>query len=231
MRPLPVLGPQRFPIIFAAPSGAGKTSIALALRDRRSDMVFSISVTTRPPRPHERDGVDYFFRSHADFQAMIEAGDLLEWAEVHGNFYGTPRRNLIDAATEDRHLVLDIDVQGSRAVRAAVPEAVSIFVLPPSGEELVRRLTGRGTESPEVLRRRLMTARNEIRAVEEFDYVIVNDDVDRAVDAVETILAAESRRGRRLAGLPAFVERLSQEVGRRLESPPEDGTISKEKQQ
>lgn len=201
-----------FPLIFAAPSGAGKTSIAHALRERRDDVVFSVSATTRPPREYERDGVDYFFRTEEQFRHMIAQGELLEWAEVHGNLYGTPRWNLEAAATSSRHLVLDIDVQGSRLVRHAVPTAVSIFVLPPSGQELVRRLSGRGSESGETRLRRLRAARHEIAAAAEFDYVIVNESLDGSVDLVEAILRAEARRTARLPGLGGFIDRLCREV-------------------
>jgi guanylate kinase len=201
-----------FPLIFAAPSGAGKTSIARALGGRRDDVLFSISATTRPPRDYEREGVDYFFRSEEEFRRMIAADELLEWAEVHGNLYGTPRWNLETAAAAGKHLVLDIDVQGSRQVRQAVPGAVSVFVLPPSGGELLRRLVGRGTEPKEIRQRRLRAARREIAAAAEFDYVIVNEDLDASVDAVEAILTAESVRAGRLAGLDPFVERLCREV-------------------
>jgi guanylate kinase len=207
---------RTFPLIFAAPSGAGKTSIAQALRARRDDVLFSISATTRPPRDYERDGVDYYFHGEADFRRMIAAGELLEWAEVHGNFYGTPRRNLEKAVARGQYLILDIDVQGSRQVRRIVPEAVSIFVLPPSGVELVRRLAGRGSEETAVRERRLRAARDEIAAASEFDYVIVNQDVDASVDAVEDILRSEARRAARMPGLSAMVDRLSREVNEYL---------------
>jgi guanylate kinase len=216
-RPL-ALEVRPFPVIFAAPSGAGKTSIAQALRSRRDDIAFSISATTRPPRHYERDGVDYFFRSEEEFRGMIEAGELLEWARVHGNYYGTPRRNLDDAVGRGHFLILDIDVQGSRQVRELVPDAVSIFVLPPSGDELARRLVGRGSEDPAVQERRLRAARDELGAVTEFDYVIVNHDVQHSVDVVEQILAAERHRVRRAPALPESVRELGLQVDRCLES-------------
>jgi guanylate kinase len=208
----PPLSDSPFPVIFAAPSGAGKTSIARALGRRRRDVLFSISATTRPPREYEREGVDYFFRTEEEFRRMVAAGELLEWAEVHGNLYGTPRWNLEAANSTAKHLVLDIDVQGSRLVRAAVPGSVSIFVLPPSGPELLRRLVGRGSEPMEVRQRRLGAARREIAAAAEFDYVIVNEELDASVDAVEAILTAESVRVGRLPGLESLIERLCREV-------------------
>lgn len=207
---------EAFPVIFAAPSGAGKTTIARALRAARNDVEFSVSATTRAPRPREQDGVDYYFHSEDEFRRMIDAGELLEWAVVHGNLYGTPRRNLEQAAARRHYLILDIDVQGSRLVRNQVPEAVSIFVLPPSGGELARRLIGRRSETPEMQRRRLMAAREELLAATEFDYVIVNDNLDEAVRTVGTILAAEGQRISRIASLPSFVEKLVAEVDEHL---------------
>lgn len=197
-----------FPVIFAAPSGAGKTTIAHELDRRREDIEFSVSATTREPRVGEQDGVDYHFRSEADFRKMIERGELLEWAEVHGQLYGTLRSSLEAARKRSHFLILDIDVQGSRQVKEAVPESISIFVLPPSGEELARRLTGRASEDSERQRRRLTAARAELMAAAEFDYVVVNDDLPRAVDAVESILASESRRSGRLPRLDRFIEGL-----------------------
>lgn len=209
---------RTFPLIFAAPSGAGKTTIARELGRRRKDVEFSVSATTRPPRIGERDGIDYHFCSDADFRARIASGALLEWAEVHGHLYGTPRSNLV-AASERRHfLLLDIDVQGSRQVKSLVPDAVSIFVLPPDGSELASRLVGRGSEDRPRQRRRLTAARDEIRAAGEFDYVLVNDHVDRAVEEVERIIAAESLRPGRLAELDGYVSKLIGEIDAVLES-------------
>lgn len=214
-----------FPVIFAAPSGAGKTSIARALAERRDDVEFSISATTRPPRGYERDGVDYHFHTTDEFRRMIDAGELLEWAEVHGNYYGTPRANLESSRARGRFLILDIDVQGSRQVKRAVTEAVSIFVLPPSGAELARRLAGRGSEDVEVRTRRLQAARDEIRAATEFDYVIVNESVDESVDLVEAVLRAERHRVFRMDNLERVVDRLCAEVDGCLSS---DATLEED---
>lgn len=206
--PSVIPGSTTFPVIFAAPSGAGKTTIARALVARRDDCAFSISATTRAPRPGERDGVDYFFHDEATFRRLIEEDQLLEWAEVHGHLYGTPRWNL-EQAREKRHfLLLDIDVQGSRQVKRSVPEAVSIFVLPPSGEELARRLAGRGSEDPEVRARRLRAARGELGAATEFDFVVVNADLERAIDAVQQILLAEAHRTTRCLDLDGHLSAL-----------------------
>lgn len=214
---------RTFPVIFAAPSGAGKTSIARLLRERRSDVVFSISATTRGPRSYERDGEHYFFVDETEFRRMADAGEFLEWAEVHGSLYGTPRRNLEEAVSRDQYLILDIDVQGSRQVRQTVPDAVSIFILPPSAQELTERLTGRGSEDDAVRRRRLANASAELESAAEFDYVIVNDDMDASVDRVETILAAESLRVSRLIGLDGFTSDMSEAIRAYLAAPPGGG--------
>jgi guanylate kinase len=180
-------------------------------------VVFSVSATTRLPRPGERDGVDYHFVDTAGFRRMIEAGALIEWAEVHGNLYGTPLHNVADAVERREYLVLDIDVQGARQIRHKVPEAVFVFVLPPSGLILAERLTGRGSEDIEVRRRRLANARDEIRAAAGFDYVVVNDTLEHAVEEVERILLAETRRVSRIPGLAAGIERMCGEIDGYLE--------------
>lgn len=206
------LSARSFPLILAAPSGTGKTSIARALKARRSDVVFSISATTRPPRSYEAHGRDYWFVDEAEFRRMADAGEMVEWASVHGNLYGTPRSNIDDAAARDAYLVLDIDVQGARQIRRTVPDAVSIFVLPPSGTALVDRLLGRGSESPDVRSRRLRNAATEVRLAPEFDYVVVNDSLDDAVAAVEGILETESCRVSRLPQLAAACEMLAEAI-------------------
>lgn len=217
-----MLNHESFPLILAAPSGAGKTSIAHALAEIRNDIDFSVSCTTRAPRAGERDGVDYHFRSEAEFHEMVRAGRLLEWAHVHGSLYGTPLANLVEARSRRHLLLLDIDVQGSRQVKRAVSDAVSIFILPPSGRELVKRLMSRGSEAPDVIARRLRAARDELQAAGEFDYVVVNDDLEAAVAVVDGIIEAETRRAGRLArlddriadlvfGVDEVLERLQQE--------------------
>jgi guanylate kinase len=207
---------RTFPVIFAAPSGAGKTSIVQRLMERRSDVLFSVSMTTRPRRSHERDGEHYHFVDEAAFRSQIAQDELLEWAEVHGNLYGTPRGNLRDAVAREDYLILDVDIQGARQLRRTVPEAVSIFVLPPSGRELARRLRGRGSEDPAVQQRRLANARTEIAAAAEFEYVILNDSLEVAVDRVEAILLAESRKVARMVGLPDAIARLCGELDDQL---------------
>lgn len=189
-----------FPVVVAGPSGAGKTTLCRRLFARRDDLRFSVSATTRPPRPDEVEGESYSFVGREAFERLVEEGELLEWAEVHGEMYGTPRAELEAARAAGQHLLLDIDVQGVRSVRRRLPEAVTIFVLPPTGERILARLRGRGSESDEALSRRMRTAVAELRAVEEFDFVVVNDELDEAVEAVAAILSAEGRRVSRLDG-------------------------------
>lgn len=207
-----------FPLVIAAPSGAGKTSLAHALVQRHPDeLAFSISATTRARREHERPGKDYYFVDDAEFDAMIEAGELVEWATVHGRRYGTPQRGVREGIEAGRVVVLDIDVQGARQIRQSFEDAVLVFILPPSAAELNRRLTGRGTERDEERLRRLRGARAELEAAAEFDYVIVNDDFDRALQALEAILLAERHRAHRLVGLGSEVKRLDEELVQILE--------------
>lgn len=206
-----------FALVIAAPSGAGKTTLAHALVERDEDVVFSISVTTRPARGHERPAKDYHFVSEAEFDRMVAAGELAEWAVVHGERYGTPRGAVEEALAGGRVVVLDIDVQGARQVRGAFPEAVLVFVLPPSAEELDRRLARRGSEEDAERRRRLAGARRELPAAGEFDYVVRNDDFEKAIAALESIVAAERRRTWRLADLSAELERLDHQLGEILE--------------
>lgn len=203
---------RTFPLILSAPSGGGKTTIARMLGARRDDIAFSVSATTRAPRHYEQDGRDYWFVPEEEFLRMTYEGELVEWARVHGNLYGTPLANLDRAVEEGKYLVLDIDIQGARQVRARVPEAVLVFVLPPSGSVLADRLLGRGSEDREAMRRRLSNAGEEIEAAAEFDYVVTNEDLEATVDAVEAILAAESRRASRLPGLAGEIRRLHDEV-------------------
>ncbi|HEX2094807.1 MAG TPA: guanylate kinase [Longimicrobiaceae bacterium] len=211
---------RTFPVILSAPSGGGKTTVARMLGARRDDIAFSVSATTRTPRHDEQDGRDYWFVAPEEFRRMADSGELVEWAEVHGNLYGTPRRNLDEAIAAGKYLVLDIDIQGARQVRERIPGAVLIFILPPSGNALADRLLGRGSEKEEEMRRRLRNAGGEIRSAAEFDYVVMNEDLEATVDAVEAILAAESHRVWRIPGLGEEIERLCAQVDRRLAAEP-----------
>lgn len=197
-----------FPLVIAAPSGAGKTTLARALVDRAEGVVFALSATTRPARAAERDGRDYRFVDDAGFDTLIEAGELLEWASVHSHRYGTLREGVARALDRGDCVVLDIDVQGARRVRSLFPEAVLVFVLPPSAEELRRRLENRGTEADGDRAVRLTTALAELGAVDEFDYIVVNEDIETAVDALRAILEAERNRRTRFVALGERVSRI-----------------------
>ncbi len=176
--------------VVAAPSGAGKTTLVRLLLEREPDVHLSISFTTRGPRPGEQDGREYHFVDVATFQVMKERGDFLEWAEVHGNFYGTSKVWIADRLAAGHDVLLEIDWQGAQQVRAVFPEAIGVFILPPSMEELTRRLTGRGTDSAEVIERRLAAAEAEMRHVGEFDYVIINDGLEQALDDLRAVVRA-----------------------------------------
>jgi guanylate kinase len=175
-------------VVLAAPSGTGKTTLSRRLVDGSTRYVFSTTATTRPPREGETDGVDYHFVSRADFERRIAVGDFVEWAEVHGRLYGTPRREIEAAARRGENLVLDIDVQGARQLRESVPEAKLIFVLPPSLGIMMRRLIGRGTESPADVARRLQSALLELQAAPDFDYLVINDDLDECLGTIRSIV-------------------------------------------
>ncbi|MBE6482139.1 MAG: guanylate kinase [Actinomyces ruminicola] len=180
--------PARLTVI-AGPTAVGKGTLVAELRRRHPDLFVSVSATTRAPRPGERDGVHYHFVSDAEFDRLVEAGDMLEWALVHGTHrYGTPRRPVQEHLDAGRPALLEIDLAGARQVRAAMPDAQLVFIAPPSWEELVSRLLGRGTESDAERTRRLATARVELDAADEFDRVIVNDSVARATDELEDVL-------------------------------------------
>lgn len=201
-----------FPLVIAAPSGAGKTSLARALVETRSDMVFSLSATTRAPRPGERDGVDYRFVDDAGFDALQRTGDLLEWAHVHGRRYGTLKSGVNAALAAGKTVVLDIDVQGAQQVHRALRDAVLVFVLPPSVSEMKRRLLQRGSESDEQLVTRMRTARAELDAVRDFDYVVVNDDFEDALRTIEAIVAAERERVDRQPDIEKMLDGLRADI-------------------
>jgi guanylate kinase len=174
-------------LVLSAPSGTGKTTIAHLLVEGGDEFAFSVSATTRPPRESEVHGIDYWFLTEEEFLGMVEGGKFAEWAKVHGDFYGTLRESLVEAGREGRHVVLDIDVQGAMQIRGAVPEALLLFILPPSVETLLQRLEGRGTEEAEALRQRLTTALQELRAAEAFDFFVINEDLDKAVREVRIL--------------------------------------------
>ncbi len=177
-------------VVLAGPSAVGKSTVVNRLREVVPDLWFSVSATTRDPRPGEVSGRDYYFVSRAEFDRMIEAGELLEWAEVHGGLQrsGTPKTPVAEALAAGKPVLLEVDLAGARAVRERLSEATLVFLAPPSWQVLVDRLSGRGTEPPEVVARRLETARGELAAKHEFDHVVVNDDVERAVEELVSLL-------------------------------------------
>jgi guanylate kinase len=183
--------------VIAAPSGAGKTSLVRALMEREPGLRFSISYTTRKQRPAEMHGRDYFFVGPDEFERMAAAGEFLEHARVFDHRYGTARRQVEEALGAGQDLILEIDWQGSRQVRAALPECVSVFILPPSREELERRLRGRATDSEAVVQRRLRDAAADMTHWSEFDYVVVNDDFGQAVDDLRGIVSGHGEAARR----------------------------------
>lgn len=206
-----------FPVVLAAPSGTGKTTLARRLVRDSQGFCFSVSATTRAARDGEVDGTDYHFVDRDRFEVMASDGRLAEWAEVHGEMYGTPRSELEAAAARGEHVVLDIDVQGARLIRSAVPDALLVFVLPPSVDALMARLTGRGTERGAQVARRLRTALDELRAVAEFDHVVVNDDLERCLDEIRGIVRAEARRTARARALEEKVEDMRARIARVLQ--------------
>lgn len=193
--------------IISAPSGSGKTTLIDLLLKENPSLLFSISHTTRPARTGERDGVEYFFISEEKFEQMIREDRFLEWAQVHGHFYGTSREMLVDAEKNNRDVILDIDVQGAAQVRHKMPEAISIFILPPSYEALKTRLLSRQKDSQEVMLKRLENARKEIRRYSEFDYIIINDDLQTASKSLSSIIfSSNSLREKQIDRIEAIIK-------------------------
>jgi len=204
-------------LILSSPSGAGKSTLTRMLMAWDASMRFSVSATTRAPRPGEQDGREYFFRSRAEFEAMVAEGQMLEHAEVFGNFYGTPRGPVEANMRDGCDTVFDIDWQGGQQIRnsALGRDVVSIFVLPPSIAELDRRLRSRGQDSDEVIAGRMAKSRDEISHWAEYDYVLVNEDLEATFEKLKTILAAERLRRDRQPGLSDFVRGLNGEFAAR----------------
>lgn len=176
--------------VLSGPSGVGKGTVVIGLRKKRPDIWLSVSVTTRSPRPGEVDGREYYFVSDAVFDRMVEDGELLEWAAFAGHRYGTPREPVARCIAAGVPALLEIDIEGARQVRQAVPDALLVFLAPPSWDELVRRLSGRGTEPPEVIARRLDVAAREIEAGKEFDITLVNTSVEDVCGQLVTLMTA-----------------------------------------
>lgn len=201
-----------FLLVLSAPSGGGKTTIARKLLQGRGDLGYSVSATTRALRPGELDGRDYHFLTRAEFEQRQKRGEFLESAKYAGELYGTLKREIDRIFAEGRHAVLDVEIEGARQIRRTMPNSLLVFVLPPSAEELISRLAGRNTEDPEVIRQRVARAAEELAAVREYDYVVVNEDLTDAVSQVASILEAESHRVQRRKELPELVEQLRRDV-------------------
>ncbi len=181
-------------IVISGPSGAGKSTVVFNALGDRNDCCFSISVTTRQPRPGEENGREYFFIDQAEFDKMVEEGELLEHAQYVNNSYGTPKAYVVNKLNEGLNVILDIEVQGARQVKTKMPEAVTAFVVPPSLAELERRLRNRGTETEETIGARLERARQEYQEADFYDYIIINDEVETAADELSAIIDAERCR-------------------------------------
>lgn len=178
-------------IVISGPSGAGKGTICKSLLEKRKNLLVSVSATTRKPRVGEVDGVNYHFLSKEIFKERVNRGEFLEWAEVHGNFYGTPKLDIYELLEEGKNVILEIDIQGALQVKKNCEGGVFIFIIPPSMEELKKRIIGRGSETPESLELRFQTAYEEINCISKYNYCVVNDIVEEAVKKVEDIILAE----------------------------------------
>lgn len=186
-----------FLLVVSGPSGCGKGTISKELLRRNEKLIFSVSATTRKPRVGEKDGINYFFIDEERFQSMVSGGEFLEYAYVHNNYYGTPRKFVLDNIEKGEIVLLEIDVQGALQVKKAYPEAVFIFILPPSMDELKNRITKRGTESQKDIDIRLKNAFEELKFVDEYDYFVINDKVKNAVESIEAIVTAEELKVKR----------------------------------
>jgi guanylate kinase len=211
-----------FPVILSSPSGGGKTTIARALLAQRRDVGYSVSCTTRQPRQGEVDGVDYFFLTPDEFELSASRGEFAEWAVVHGQRYGTLKREVERVLTSGKHVIMDIDVQGARQLADAFPESALVFLLPPSADVLLDRLRNRRSEGPEALIRRLKTAVEELKAVSMYHYMVTNDRLDVAVARVSSIIDAEAvsreRRPQSVdADVGALIEQLQIEISKQQE--------------
>jgi guanylate kinase len=201
-----------FFLVLSAPSGGGKTTIAKMLLQGREDLGYSVSATTRSKRPGERDGVDYYFLSREEFERRQQNGEFLEWATYGGELYGTLKSEIDRIFAQGRHAVLDVEIEGARQIRNNFPNSLLLFVLPPSADVLVERLAGRKTEDPALVRERIIRAADELTAVAEYDYAILNEDLVVAVAQVAAILEGEAWRVSRQDTLPAFIEKLRGDV-------------------
>lgn len=195
--------------VLSSPSGAGKTTLTRLLVQKEENIELSISVTTRPRRPSEVEGVHYHFKSREEFERMRDQGELLEWAEVHGNYYGTPAKPVEKAIAKGKDILFDIDYQGTRQLyKKASSDVVSIFILPPSIAEMKKRIRRRAAEDEMTIKKRLETAKHELKRWGEYDYVVINDDLDAAFADIHSILQAERMKRVRRTGVEAFAKKL-----------------------
>ena len=178
-------------VVVSGPSGTGKGTVLNSIRQQEKNIKFSVSATTREPRSGEVDGVNYFFKTNEEFEAMIKNGELIEWVKYCDNYYGTPKKYIEDTIKSGYDCLLEIEVEGALNIKKIYPDCVSIFILPPSFDELRRRIESRGTEKPEVIGKRMEKALKEINYVDKYDYVVVNDDIEEAVNSIRYILASE----------------------------------------
>lgn len=206
-----------FPVILSSPSGGGKTTIAHGLLARRQDVGYSVSCTTRPPREGEVEGRDYHFKTVDEFRNAKASGDFAESAEVHGYMYGTLRSEVERVLASGRHVIMDIDVQGAKQFTNAFPDSVLIFILPPSTSVLIERLEARGTEDAKSLIRRFRSAKDELKAIDFYPYVVVNEDLDSAVQAVSSIIDSESLKRFRNIGIDRRVAELVNGIERAID--------------
>ncbi|MDL2234407.1 guanylate kinase [Ruminococcaceae bacterium OttesenSCG-928-L11] len=196
-------------IVLSGPSGVGKDTVLKLFLERYPDCALSVSATTRAPRPGEIDGTDYFFISRQRFMELVEAGEMLEYAEYNGNCYGTPKAAVEARRTAGQHVILEIEVQGAMALKQRGEQAVFIFLMPPNWQTLRHRLEKRGTEAPEVIGNRLCIARDEIGQAPEYDYIVVNDDLDRCTDQLHAVIAAA---GCRTENMSAFIQEVIEDA-------------------
>ena len=194
-------------VVISGASGTGKGTVCKALFEVEKNLSFSVSATTRKPREGEKDGVNYYFLTKDEFEKRIEAGEFLEWANVYGNYYGTPMKEVSNRLKNGEDILLEIDTQGAINVMEKMPKGVFIFLLPPSMDELKRRIEGRGTETEESLKKRLGAAKTEIALAEKYDYTVVNDEVENAVKHISAILAAERAKSNRNLNLIEELEK------------------------
>ncbi|MCZ8099737.1 MAG: guanylate kinase [Burkholderiales bacterium] len=208
-----LIGRRGLMLVLSSPSGAGKTTLTRLLREKEPSLTLSVSVTTRARRPSEVEGVHYRFIDTGTFTLMRDRGELLEWAEVHGNFYGSPRREIDRALASGQDILFDIDYQGAQQIRANAPaDVVSVFILPPSIPEMKRRLERRAEDPPEMIARRMRTALGELERWREYDYVLVNDDLERCFERLQAILVAERLHRERQLGLSDFADGLMRDL-------------------